>query len=58
VSETYLILIYLSILYLLESRLRRQHYTLHNFLTVWGRRGTDHMVVGFIITCAFSAYPH
>jgi hypothetical protein len=27
-------------------------------LTIWGRRGRDRMVVGFIITCVISAYHH
>jgi len=25
---------------------------------VWGRRGRDHIVVGFITTCAISDYHH
>jgi len=27
-------------------------------LNIRGRRGRDHMVVGFTTTCAISAYPH
>ena len=33
-------------------------YVIHLHSTRWGRRGCDRMVVGFIATCAISAYHH
>ena len=47
-----ILLIYLWLLYLLhETSLVMPHVG-------WGCHGLDHMVVGFTITCAISAYHH